>query len=127
MRQIEKPGLYMVIEGDEVIYIGKTGRTGNIRLTEMATDYRSHTLNRKLLKIHLERALGQSLVAFNKDTKKNMIESNTLQKEQFILGQKAVNQIVTSLLKYKFYEIPLEELTSLEHFAIAILKPKYND
>lgn len=120
-------GLYIIFHGEIIIYIGKTGRNGKIRLREMTSDYRSHTLNRKLLKEHFEKVLGLTLEKFNQKTKENLITEAILNLEQFIEGQRQINNFIRSELGFKFYEFENPELASLEHFAISIFNPKYND
>jgi hypothetical protein len=125
--KLNKQGLYLIFQGNKIIYIGKTGRTGKHRLSEMAHDYRSHTLNRKLLREHLEKIIGQSLGKFNQGTKQKLIDEKLLTLEKFILEQKNINQFIKNKLKFKFHEIDGKQLTLLEHFAISVLNPKYND
>jgi hypothetical protein len=69
LNKLATKGLYVIYEAEEVIYIGTTNRTGNVRLREMTSDYRSHTLNRKLLQQYFEKRLGVCLDKFNKETK----------------------------------------------------------
>jgi len=124
---LRKQGLYIIYQEESIIYIGKTGRNGKIRLREMTSDYRSHTLNRKLLKEHFEKKHGLTLEKFNQKTKENLITQTILTLEQFKEGQRHINNYIRSELGFKFYEFENPELASLEHFAIAIFNPIYND
>jgi hypothetical protein len=125
--ELKKQGLYIIFKGDNIIYIGKTTRNGKTRLREMTSDYRSHTFNRKLLKEHFENKLGQTLSKFNKETKNALVAEAILTLEEFMDGQQSVNNYIRTELGFKFYEFENPELLSLEHFAISIFNPKYND
>lgn len=92
----------------------------------MIADFRSHTINRKLFKEYLEPKLGYEL-KFNNSIKKTLVENGAISLEEFKLGQLHINNFIKQELTFKFHEIDLEFLTSLEHFAIAIINPKYND
>jgi hypothetical protein len=124
---LKKQGLYIIFKKDEIIYIGKTGRNGKTRLRELTSDYRSHTFNKKLLQEHFEIRLGYILPKFNKKTKSTLVSQEVLTLEQFIEGQQSVNNYIKSQLEFKFYEFENNDLESLEHFAISIFNPKYND
>jgi hypothetical protein len=120
-------GLYIIFDEDQVLYIGKTDRTGKVRMRELAADFRSHTFNKKLLTKKLK-DLGFVFETLRKETKKDWIDQGILTKEQFVSHQREVNQYVRSGLKFKFFNQPDERLlTRLEHFAIAIFDPVYND
>lgn len=89
--ELKAQGLYIIFHGEIIIYIGKTSRNGKIRLREMTSDYRSHTLNRKLLKEYFENKQGLTLGKFNQKTKEFLIAETILTHEQFLEGQKHIN------------------------------------
>ena len=123
----KKPGLYIVNLGSQVIYIGKTTRSGKIRMREMAADFRSHTLNRKLLTSELKN-VGIELKALNSKSKQSLIELNQLSEYDFKSLQEKVNQKVRSEMSFRFYPVHDQSfLTRLEHYAISILNPSLND
>ena len=80
-----------------------------------------------MLQTFFELKLERPLSTFNKNTKNNLILQSVLTLEQFIEGQKNINNFIRNELGFKFYEIEDQELISLEHFAIAIFDPIYND
>ncbi len=126
-KQLTSSGIYLVYRGDEVIYVGKTTRNGKTRLREMAADYRSHTLNRKLLRRMLNEKLKVNIPPMRKTTKKKLVEDGIISEEQFRLMQGKVNGFVKEVLKFRYYAISEDRLPELEHFAIALLNPEMND
>lgn len=116
----------MVYSDNVVVYVGKTMRSGKIRLREMASDYRSHTLNRRLMLAELNTRFKLDRAALENSAKKELIASGVITKEQFKAAQKIVNNTVRGAFRFKFLEEE-KELDSLEHFAIAVLRPLYND
>ncbi|MBU4501612.1 MAG: hypothetical protein KKA79_03410 [Nanoarchaeota archaeon] len=127
IKGLNKSGLYLIFEGTEIIYVGKTEREGKMRLREMVSDYRSHTFNKKLLKKHLEKKYEFELKSLKKDSKKELISQGILNEDEFKKAQRKINNYIKEKLKFKFIEIEDDDLISIEHFAIAILKPIYND
>ncbi len=127
IKSYKKAGVYAIIIDDIISYVGKTTRSGSTRMIELAADYRSHTLNRKLLKDYLEGKLSQSLNKFNKETKSTLIESGIISEDEFVESQRVVNTRIREDYKFQFLELELNDLTSFEHFAIGVLNPKFND
>ncbi len=124
----EKPCIYIVIdEQDTVIYIGKTSRTGKLRLREMGADFRSHTLNRKLLKIKINKKIKPELKSLTNYSKKQLIESGIVKESKFKESQREVNERIKQKFMFKILPIRKERLTQVEHFLIAIYNPKFND
>lgn len=127
IRKIDYQGLYIIFDDKEVLYIGKTNRTGKVRMQELAADFRSHTFNKKLLSKRF-RDLGFVFEVLKKETKKEWIDKGAITIESFKAHQKEVNQYIREQLKFKFLNIADErQLISLEHFAIAVLNPSHND
>ena len=125
--KVDRQGLYIIFDDHEILYAGKTNRTGKIRMQELASDFRSHTFNKKLLTARFK-DLGFVFEVLKNETKKLWIEQGTISKEDFKAHQREVNIYIKKSLKFKFYkEQNKEKLISLEHFAIAILNPMYND
>lgn len=127
VKKINICGLYIIYEGDQIIYVGKTDRNGKIRLRELATDYRSHTLNRKLFHLVLNAHLKLELPPLNKESKKQLISNGIISENDFINLQSQINFKIKNHLRFKFYHIEGKDLLRLEHFAIAVLNPKMND
>ncbi len=120
-------GIYFVFEGTELLYIGKTGRTGKIRVRELAADFRSHTFNRKLLTAHF-RKLNFEFKSLTNDIKSKWIESGLISAPEFTSHQREINQYIRSKFMYKF--LPVKDARMLmryELFAIATLNPPFND
>ncbi len=125
--EIDYQGLYIIFDDTEILYIGKTNRTGKVRMQELAADFRSHTFNKKLLSMKFKE-LGFVFEVLKNETKKEWIEKGLLSKETFKGHQKEVNQYIKEKLKFKFYkEEGGRKLVSLEHFAISLLNPIHND
>lgn len=120
-------GIYVVYENDEIIYVGKTSRTGKVRLRELASDYRSHTLNRKLLAKYIDKKTGLKNSTLNKDSKRRLIDNGILSEEEFVSTQSMVNRLIRSELMFQFHTVDEVDLNSMEHFAIAVLNPRMND
>ncbi len=122
---INEMGVYIVMNDDEILYVGKTTRAGKIRLRELAADFRSHTFNKKMLVEHFYK-LGYNIPRLNKTTKNKLIESSIMDLKQFQEAQKNVNANIKEL-KFKFHATRNVELDNIEHFAISVLKPLFND
>lgn len=112
---------------EEIIYVGKTGRTGKLRLREMSSDFRSHTLNRKLLKLKLEGILKEGLKSLQNRTKNDLIISNRMTLGEFKKAQQEINIEIKNSCSFILYEIEQKRLNEVEHFLISVFKPKYND
>ncbi|KAF2327391.1 GIY-YIG nuclease family protein [Flavobacterium daemonense] len=127
IKSITTCGIYVIYENEKVIYVGKTDRTGKVRLRELASDYRSHTLNRKLLRKLISEFLKIDFPPMNKETKSRLIAGKIMSEDNFTKLQKQVNDFIKSDLKFKFYSTEPEKIARLEHFTIAILNPEMND
>lgn len=112
---------------DEIVYVGRTGRTGKLRLREMGTDFRSHTLNRKLLKSKLNSLLENTLDTLQNSTKNELICHNRLTLPEFQEAQQYVNKQIKDTCKFILYQVDQERLNEVEHFFISVFKPRYND
>jgi hypothetical protein len=127
IREVDHQGLYIIFDDKEILYIGKTNRTGKVRMQELAADFRSHTFNKKLLSKRFK-DLGFVFEVLKKETKKEWIDNGTITKEDFKAHQKEINQYIRTKVKFKFHKEQDErKLISLEHFAIAIFNPSHND
>ena len=126
-KKISECGIYMIYSNGNLIYIGKTNRNGKIRLRELGADYRSHTLNRKLLRELICETLKTDLPPLRKDSKQKLISNGILSEETFIELQKRVNEKIKNEFLFRFHVTKQEEVIELEHFAIAVCKPKMND
>ena len=125
--EVDHQGLYIIFDNKEILYIGKTNRTGKVRMQELAADFRSHTFNKKLLSKRFK-DLGFVFEVLKKETKKEWIDNGTITKEDFKAHQKEINQYIRTKVKFKFYkEQDQRKLISLEHFAIAVFNPSHND
>ncbi len=127
VKNLDSCGLYISHQDDQIIYIGKTDRNGKVRLRELASDYRSHTLNRKLLHLLLNTHLQQELPPLNKESKHRLISGGIISETDFITLQAQITYQIKNHLKFQFYHIEGKDLLRLEHFAIAVLNPKMND
>lgn len=130
MCKVKTVGLYLIylepIPGEiEFQYIGQTTRS-NKRMRELASDFRSHTFNRKLL---AERFRKMDIVihVLSNKTKKDWMAKNVMTEDDFKGHQQWVNDAIRKTYKFKFYEYKHGDLLALEHFAIAVLDPLYND
>ena len=125
--EVDHQGLYIIFDDNEILYIGKTNRTGKVRMQELAADFRSHTFNKKLLSKRFK-DLGYVFEVLKKETKGEWIDKGTLTKEDFKAHQKEVNQYIRQKLKFKFHKVQDErKLIRLEHFAIAVFNPSQSD
>jgi len=126
-KQITTSGIYLIYNKSEVIYVGKTNRNGKTRLRELASDYRSHTLNRKIFRSLLSTVLKYDFPPLNKETKHRLISGGILSEQAFLKLQAKVNDMIKTELRFRFYSIESDKITELEHFAISVLNPKMND
>lgn len=125
--KVDHQGLYIIFDDKEILYVGKTNRTGRVRMREVGSDFRSHTFNKKLLAIRF-RDLGFVFEVLKKETKKQWIKEGIISIEDFKAHQKEVNLHIKRSLKFKFHEEQDEQkLICLEHFSIAIFNPVHND
>jgi len=122
-------GLYFVFYQSELIYIGKTNREGNKRIREMATDFRSHTLNRKLLSKELELFFNDTEQSFtvNNQIKKQLLDTKLMSSSQFNEIQLKVRSTVKEKFEFKFYPLDKSKLTEMEYFLIGFFNPNYNN
>jgi len=119
-------GLYLIFDESDILYVGKTNRTGKIRIKELTSDFRSHTFNKKMLSKRFK-DLGFVFKVLKNETKQKWINEGLLSDTEFKAHQKEVNQNMANF-KFKFFqEVDERALICLEHFAIAILNPIYND
>jgi hypothetical protein len=124
---IQDMGLYFIYDDQELLYIGMTTRNGTYRLKEMTNGFRSHTFNRKLVAEHM-RGLGHNMHVLNsKKLHAEWIETGLITKEDFKGVQKQVNDKIRLQFRFKFYQTRYINLQFIEHFAIAVLQPLYND
>ena len=126
-KSISVCGLYLIYQNEKVIYVGKTSRTGKARLTELSADYRSHTLNRKLLRSLLIHTLKTDFPPLRKESKQDLISAGVLTKENFKGLQGKVNMMIREELRFRFYPVEPDNLIPFEHFFIAVLNPEMND
>jgi len=125
--QINEQGLYLVFKGKVLVYVGKTGRSGKLRVREMAADFRSHTLNRKLLSERL-RDQGMVFSTLTSSMKQQWIKNALLTEAVFRQHQAAINEMIRTEMTFKFLPVAEpKDLGQLEHFGIAVLEPVYND
>lgn len=125
--EIDHQGLYIIFDDTDILYIGKTSRTGKVRMRELASDFRSHTFNKKLLSKRF-RDFGFVFKVLEKETKKEWINDGKITDEDFKGHQKEINQHIRQKLKFRFHKEQDERILScLEYFAIAIFDPIYND
>jgi len=124
---LKDQGLYMIFNEIDLLYVGKTNRNGKIRLRELTTDFRSHSFNRKYL-AELIQTKGHGYHNLSSNKKKELIETGILTEFEFKEYQAEVNSNIKTNLKFKFYSFSLSvDLVHLEHYAISVLKPLYND
>jgi len=127
LTSLKSPGVYVLFDGDTPIYAGKTTRKGKKRLREMAADFRSHTLNRKMLieQLNAKHDMNISKLS-NTRHKEKLISNGKITKEKFQDAQSQVNEEIRKK-KIKFLEADPSEIDSIEHFVIGVLSPRYND
>jgi hypothetical protein len=125
--RIAKSGIYVVYNKGEAIYVGKTARTGSERLAELGSDYRSHTLNRKLTRQLLNRRHRLHIDTLNNNTKKELIANHALTREEFSSVQRDVRKRIKTRFSYRFITCSVKDLSRREHYTIAVFGPKYND
>jgi len=108
-------GIYFIYnKNNKIVYLGITGRKGRDRLSELTTDFRSHTLNRKLCLAHFNRKYNLLLKTFPNDIKEVLISERRLTRGQFEAGQKSVNKNIFQNYKYSFFEIEDERKSHIQ-------------
>lgn len=120
-------GIYLIFDGNELIYIGMTANIIT-RLKDM-TDYNRHSINKIYLSSELSQLIFKAtnfVQPISSKVKNKLLDEKVLTKKEFNENRKIVNRKIKKL-KFKFYETIYSELADLEHFAIAILAPIYND
>ena len=122
-------GLYFIFKQSELIYIGKTNREGKKRIRELGSDFRSHTLNRKLLaeELNLLFQSGEQRFVLKNNTKKYLIDSGKLSVEEFSEIQIKVQNVIKQQLRFKFYNFDEINLERMECFLIGFMNPTYNN
>ena len=125
--KINDQGLYIVFSNKRILYVGKTNRSGKVRMSELASDFRSHTLNKKLLSEYLK-SLGFVFDVLTNAIKKEWIDKQLITHEEFKKHQSIINSQIKTSLRFKFQkQNNPRKLILLEHFTISVLNPKYND
>jgi hypothetical protein len=114
-------GLYFIFKQSELIYIGKTNREGKKRIRELGSDFRSHTLNRKLLAEEL------NLLFPSGEPRFVLIDSGKLSVEEFSEIQIKVQNVIKQQLRFKFYNFDEINLERMECFLIGFMNPTYNN
>ena len=122
-----EPGIYFVFERSTPVYVGKTGRTGKDRLRELVSDRRSHTLNGKLVAQYLSKKLSKPIRRVGPKTEQKLIGEGCITGEDIARIQREVNKDIRSRFRFLFCPVAVDQMTSREHFAIAVLDPSYND
>lgn len=120
-------GLYFIYDDKELLYIGMTERPGQNRIKEISSNFRKHTLNRKLMAEHFRSLDYKMQVLSVKNFQRDWIHSELITVEQLRSAQLTVNRKIREKFRFKFYEFRYFDLGVLEHYAIAILRPLYND
>ncbi len=119
-------GIYFVFEDNELMYVGMTKNIKN-RLLDMTSPNNRHSLNQILLDLEMGdvifKATGYTYL--NDDIKNRLITEEVLTKDDFKKYKNAVKDKIKKF-KFKFYPTDLFNMRDLEHFAIAILNPVYN-
>lgn len=122
----EVRGIYLVFEGNELIYVGMTKNIKN-RLLDMTSPNNRHSLNQILLDLEMSdvifKATGYTYLS--EDIKNRLITEEVLTIEEFKNYKNVVKEKIKKF-KFKFYPTKLFNMRDLEHFAIAILNPVYN-
>lgn len=125
--KIDIQGIYIIYEAERILYVGKTTRSGKVRMRELAADFRSHTFNRKLLSERLK-DLGFVFETLKNELKKEWIQNEKITLEEFVKHQRAINEHIRLNLKFRFCPIEDERtLGLLEHFSISMFNPPFND
>lgn len=127
LSDVLQPGVYVVYQKKVAVYVGKTTRTGKRRLLEMVSDRRSHTLNNKLFKAILSKLLGRRITSLGKKTEQELIGNGEVTAKKMDSIQHQVNHHIRKSFRFVFLGVRPNLLTQYEHFAIAVLNPKYND
>ena len=129
LKTLTSKGVYAIYENKEFfpIYLGKTTRKGKNRIREIAGNYDSHVLNKKLLIKRLNEKYNLNLKRLDLKGKGELIKNEKVSEERFINTQKEINEYVKANLRVKFIELSKEEIIPFEHFAIGVLNPDCND
>ena len=129
LKTLTSKGVYAIYENKEFfpIYLGKTGREGKNRIREIAGNYDSHVLNKKLLIKRLNEKYNLNLKRLDLKGKGELIKNEKVSEERFINTQKEINEYVKANLRVKFIELSKKEIIPFEHFAIGVLNPDCND
>lgn len=119
-------GIYLVFEGNELMYVGMTKNIKK-RLHDMTSPYNRHSLNQILLELEMGdvifKATGYKYL--NSEMKRRLLNEGIITKEDFKNYKNVVKEKIQNF-KFKFYPTDLFNMRDLEHFAIAILNPVYN-
>ncbi len=114
--KLDFPGVYVVCCSKKVIYIGSSENIKR-RIQELLADYRSHTLHRKLL---CEKLFGN----FGKGTRKRL---DKIYKTLPQTKKEYAKNFLRKKCRFKMLKTEKEKIKPLEHFAIGVLNPEYND
>lgn len=116
-------GMYIIYENEKILYVGKTTRTGKVRMRELAADFRSHTFNRKLLSERFKN-FGFVFLTLKNELKQEWIRNEKITLEEFVKHQQSVNEHIRLNLKFRFCPIEDERILGLlEHFTISMFNP----
>ena len=82
--KIDIQGIYIIYEAEKILYVGKTTRSGKVRMRELAADFRSHTFNRKLLSERFK-DLGFVFETLKNELKKEWIQNEKLRLKNLLI------------------------------------------
>ena len=127
LKTLTSKGVYAIYKNKEFfpIYLGKTTRKGKNRIREIAGNYDSHVLNKKLLIKRLNEKYNLNLKSLR--SKEELIKNEKVSEKQFKDTQKEIKKYVEENLEGRYIELSEKEIIPFEHFAIGVLKPNYND
>lgn len=127
LAELSAAGIYIVYLSGAPVYVGKTSRSGKIRLRELVTDRRSHTFNNKLVREELSKKLNVVLKTLGPKKEAELITNGRISKNELAALQDKINSRIRQYYRFKFLPAPPDKLSQYEHFAIAVLNPAAND
>lgn len=133
IKGLNKPGLYFIYDTQEIlVYIGSTHRPLCNRLRELRDQPKDHTFHSKQVRDAIERKLKRRIKKYDAKKLSKFSGHEMLSIEDFKQILENTKQLISRNFKHRTLELEntaenLKKATAIEHFAISVFQPIWND
>jgi len=131
VKDIGENGVYIVYNGDTLLYVGSTTTKGHKRMADLVSFWDNHTLHKKLLKekLGVPKLIWCKKGEVSPYSKEQLIKDGKFTEEQFKRRDEETIELIKTF-KFRFLDMASKksrDIKNFEHFTIAVLDPGYND